>query len=202
MGLLDNLFETVTSTEVGQSLINGAISVLENANSEKRIIKNSTAEYRLKIKRKKNSYNLTVYDEYDNRKFEIKQVLLNIGQPRIDLYDADKNKVGYVKREKDWFSSYYSYAVYAGNKHLTTVDHMSSFKLRYDIGLNGWEMESNLLQSCYTVKDPKENQIIKINSTTEDRGLFIVEYNGKDNELISVFIFMVTILMSRDLCYK
>lgn len=39
MGLLDNLLDAVTTTEGRQSLINGAAFVMENVNSEKRVIK-------------------------------------------------------------------------------------------------------------------------------------------------------------------
>lgn len=198
MGLLDSLLEAVTSNKGKQSLISGAISILENVNSEKKIIKNSTAEYRLKIKRQKNSFNFMVYDEYDNSRFKIKQVIINIGQPRIELYDTNGNKVGYVKREKEWLSSYFSYAIYVGDKYLTSLDHRASAKIRYDIGINGWALESNLLQSHYVVTDPKDNQVIKINTTTEERELYIVEYNGEGNELISVLIFIALMLIHRD----
>lgn len=198
MGLLDSLLEAVTSNEGKQSLISGAISILENVNSEKKIIKNSTAEYRLKIKRQKNSFNFMVYDEYDNSRFKIKQVIINIGQPRIELYGTNGNKVGYVKREKEWLSSYFSYAIYVGDKYLTSLDYRASAKIRYDIGINGWTLESNLLQSHYVVTDPKDNQVIKINTTTEERELYIVEYSGEGNELISVLIFMALMLIHRD----
>lgn len=198
MGLLDSLLEAVTSNEGKQSLINGAISILENVNSEKKIIKNSTAEYRLKIKRQKNSFNFMVYDEYDNSRFKIKQVIINIGQPRIELFDTNGNKVGYVKREKEWLSSYFSYAIYVGDKYLTSLDYRASAKIRYDIGIYGWTLESNLLQSHYVVTDPKDNQVIKINTTTEERELYIVEYNGEGNELISVLIFIALMLIHRD----
>lgn len=53
MGLLDNLLDAVTTTEGRQSLINGAAFVMENVNSEKRVIKKSKAQYRLKIKKKR-----------------------------------------------------------------------------------------------------------------------------------------------------
>ncbi|MCM1026541.1 MAG: hypothetical protein NC432_08885 [Roseburia sp.] len=198
MGLFDNLLEAVTSKEGKESLMDGAISILENVHSEKRILKNSTAEYRLKIKRKNNSLHFVVCDEYDHGRFHIKQAVFQIGQPCIELYDADSNKVGAVKREKEWLSSHFSYAVYAGDKYLTSLDYRASAKMRYDIGINGWTLESSLLQSHYTVTDLKGNQIIKINTTTEDRELYIVEYNGKENEIISVLIFMAVMLINKE----
>lgn len=154
--------------------------------------------YRLKIKKKNYKINFKVYDEYDNAKYRTRRVLFNIGRPRIELYDTDNNKVGYVKREREWLSRHYSYAIYVGDKHLTSLDYRISAKIRYNIGINGWVLESSFLQSYNTVTDPKENQIIKISSMGEEKELYIVEYDDKDNEVISVLIFMAIILIKQN----
>ncbi|MCD7947923.1 MAG: LURP-one-related family protein [Oscillospiraceae bacterium] len=98
-----------------------------------------------------------IYDEAGNTVFVVKGKL-SWGH-RLEIYDAQENHLGTVKEELLTFLS--RFALYIGNSYIGCLrKQLTFFRPKFTLDCNGWEINGNLMQWDYDVRDPAGRQIM------------------------------------------
>ena len=159
------------------------------------IVNKSVADYRLFIKRKPMSIkrSFTVYDESNNKKYIIKTDSLTFGYPCIRLYDVTENEIGRVQLTSK--KSVWTYSMYLDGKKLGMLRRKMFLKINFDLDVNGWHLDGNLIQNSFSVTDKGGYTVLKISDAFNSTGIYVLELNNHEHEILGLLLVMAVELV-------
>ena len=100
-----------------------------------------------------------IYDEAGNTMFVVKGELA--WGHLLRIYDASGNEVGYIKEKVlTWLPKF---EMYLGGAYAGCIrKEFSFFTPRFTVEYNGWQVEGNLWEWDYVIRDPQGKQIATV----------------------------------------
>ena len=195
MGFLGKMVAKAVTRKVETAVVYGVDNYMEKTRSVNAFINKSTANYILIIKKKSMSAkrDLTVYDEFNNKKYEVKTDALTFGHPCIRLYDIEDHEIGKVKLTSK--TGMGTYAMFLGSEKLGTISRRTSIKIRLDLNFNGWQLDGNFIKSNFAVTDRNGNQIMKLSDAYSSRETYVLEMNSREHEIVALLLVMAVELV-------
>lgn len=195
MGFLGKMVAKAVARKVETAVVYGVDNYMEKTRSVNAFINKSTANYILIIKKKSMSAkrDLTVYDEFNNKKYEVKTDALTFGHPCIRLYDIEGHEIGKVKLTSK--TGMGTYAMFLGGEKLGTISRRTSIKIRLDLNFNGWQLDGNFIKSNFAVTDRNGNQIMKLSDAYSSRETYVLEMNSREHEIAALLLVMAVELV-------
>ncbi len=194
MGFLDEILKIVVVDKVLS-----VIEKIEIKNEEKikrEFDKKSGIEV-LVIRRKQITWKekFDVYDEYQNIKYTVKGDLISI-KPNLIILDDKGRKIASVKEKIiswrlpfSFESKPVDFILEIDGKKIGKVKSKWAFaKQKYEVDLNGWQIEGNILGWKYKICN-KNEQIAKISQRVFDFGdTYVINFANPNNELLVLML--------------
>lgn len=198
MGFKARVVGKVAEALVNEGLLGGAVSLIDNTRSVEALIERNPTGYKMITKAEHRGLlpSIGVYDEKSRKK----KYTIKIGGPKtIRLFDLEKNEIGKVVRDKDFFFKDVNYDMFLHGKDIGNAHKVAATKLR--IAINGpydWYIESSLwglATGDYKVIDGKDQLVMKIRCSSSDGNQSVIEYEDKKHEEMALIMLMVLILV-------
>lgn len=190
MGILGRMITKAVLEKIEDAATDSVAEHLQKTHSVDAIVNKSVADYRLFIKRKPMSIkrSFTVYDESNNKKYIIKTDSLTFGYPCIRLYDVTENEIGRVQLTSK--KSVWTYSVYLDGKKFGRLCRKMSLKINFDLDVNGWHLDGNLIQNSFSVTDKGGYTVLKISDAFNSTGIYVLELNNHEHEILGLLLVM------------
>lgn len=190
VGFLGKMVAKAVARKVETAVVYGVDNYMEKTRSVNALINKSTANYMLIIKKKSMSAkrDFTVYDEFNNKKYEVKTDALTFGHPCIRLYDIEDHEIGKVKLASK--TGMRTYTLFLNDEKIGTITQRLSVKIKLDLNFNGWHLDGNLIKSNFAVTDRNGNQIMKLSDAFSSRETYVLEMNNREHEIVALLLVM------------
>lgn len=190
MGFLGKMVVNAVVKKAETAAMIGVVAHMENTKSVDALIKKSTSNYMLFIKKKSLSIKrgFAVCDELNNKKYLVKTDMLSFGYPCIRLYDMDENEIGKVELSSKTGMGTYSMSI--DGRKIGTLSRKMSLKIKLELSFNGWQLDGNLMQDSFFVTDKNGNFIMKFSDAFSSRDTYVLEMNNRENEIIGLLLVM------------
>lgn len=200
MGFKAGVVGKVAKALVEEGLVGGAISLIDNTRSVEALLERKPTGYKLIVRRERRGLmqGLGVYDEESGKKkYDIKYA----GRHAQGLYNLDGTEIGKVKRDKSLLFRDVNYDMYLHGKSAGTAHQKAATKVKIEISQPDWYIESGMwgvLVGDYKVLDKRNQLIMKIRCSVSDKEAFVIEYEDKTHEEMSLLILMVLNLFTNE----
>ena len=190
MGLLGKMAVKVAKDAALKATAIGVTNHLEKTRSVNALKNETIQNYSLIAKKKRVTIKrgFTVFDEFENKKYDIQTEALTFGYPSICLYDAEGDQLGSVELTSKTGTSVYT--VYLEGKKFGTLTQKLSLGAKFDISFNGWRLDGSVIKGKYAVIDQNENMVLKISSAYADRETYVIEIANRAYEVLGLLLFM------------
>lgn len=200
MGFKTRVVGKVAKALVEEGLLGGAVSLMDNTRSVEALIERRPTGYKLIIRREHRGLIqfLGVYDEESGKKkYDIK----NTGKHVQRLYNLEGIEIGKVERDKSLLFRDVDYDMYLRGKSAGTAHQKAATKIKIEISKLDWCIESSMwgvLVGDYKVLDKHNQLVMKIRCAVSDKEAFVIEYENKIYEEMSLLILMVLNLFTNE----
>lgn len=190
----------VAKVLVEEGLLGGAISLIDNTRSVEALLERKPTGYKLIVRRERRCLMqcLGVYDEESGKKkYDIKYA----GRHAQRVCNLDGTEIGKVERDKSLLFRDVDYDMYLHGKSVGTAHQKAATKVKIEISQPDWYIESGMwgaLVGDYKVLNKYNQLIMKIRCSVSDKEAFVIEYENKTYEEISLLILMVLNLFTNE----
>lgn len=190
MSLLGKMVTKAAKNAALKATAIGVTNHLEKTRSVNALKNETLKNYSLIAKKKRVSIKrgFTVFDEFENEKYDIQTDSFTLGYPSITLCDSEDNELGSVELTEKTGNRIYTITL--DGREFGTLKQKLSLGAKFDISFNGWRLDGSVIKGKYTVIDQNENVIMKITSAFTDRETYVIEIANRAYEVLGLLLFM------------
>ena len=80
--------------------------------------------------------------------------------------------------------------MYLDGKKLGMLRRKMSLKINFDLDVNGWHLDGNLIQNSFSVTDKGGYTVLKISDAFNSTGIYVLELSNHEHEILGLLLVM------------